>query len=188
MSDAKHTEALLPCPFCGGAATMAIRAQMPERVGSPEALADPVRTARYEQAAAEMADRYARAALQFVDINVLQAVGATAQPGVESFNLPAGWVMMGVSDGSRNLFVYGPYDAIKECQRKLTQAAGPPAAVPEHLCDGTRFKLSFSSKGNVSCLANWRHELDGKWVALVDATNGKHIAAAPRDTGETDNG
>jgi hypothetical protein len=45
-----------------------VRAVMPERFGSPEALADPVRTARWEKSCDEMAERYARAALGLEDI------------------------------------------------------------------------------------------------------------------------
>ena len=33
--------------------------------------------------------------------------------------LPAGWVMMGVGDGSGSQFVYGPYDAIKSTQKQF---------------------------------------------------------------------
>lgn len=37
--------------------------------------------------------------------------------------LPAGWSSLGVGDGSGNLFVHGPYDAIKRCQKLVI--AGP---------------------------------------------------------------
>lgn len=33
--------------------------------------------------------------------------------------IPDGWVTIGVGDGTGQLFLHGPHDAIKECQRKL---------------------------------------------------------------------
>lgn len=50
------------------------------------------------------------------------------------------------------------------------------------LCNATRFKLSFSTQGNVSCLQPYAKELEGRWVALVPADDGKHMSmAAERD-------
>lgn len=40
-----------------------------------------------------------------------------------------GWETLGVGDGSGNLFVHGPHDAIKECQRRML--AAQPVAVPD---------------------------------------------------------
>ncbi len=51
-------------------------------------------------------------------------------------------------------------------------AAAPKADAPTQqaaLCDGTRFKVSFDTKGRVSCFAGWEHELAGKWVLIVNA-------------------
>jgi hypothetical protein len=52
-------------------------------------------------------------------------------------------------------------------------------AVP-YLCDATRFKLSFDSKGRVSALCHFAKELDGRWVALVPAENDSHMRYAER--------
>ena len=50
------------------------------------------------------------------------------------------------------------------------------------LCNATRFKLSFGTSGNVSCLQPYAKELEGRWVALVPADDDKHIVmAAERD-------
>jgi hypothetical protein len=56
--------------------------------------------------------------------------------------------------------------------------ATPPAGAGEvvaFLADGRRFKLAQSRNG--SSFDGFPAELAGRWVALVDATDGKHIAA-----------
>jgi hypothetical protein len=45
------------------------------------------------------------------------------------------------------------------------------------LFNGTQFKFSFDKQGRASCFANYKNDLDGRWVALVDATNDGHILA-----------
>lgn len=72
-----------------------------------------------------------------------------------------------------------PYLKVIAAKNRLNEALSAPGDAREYLCEGTRFKMSFNSVGNVSCLANFRHELDGKWVALVDATDGKHLLRRP---------
>jgi uncharacterized protein YuzE len=115
---------------------------------------------------------------------------------------------MGVSDGSRNLFVYGPYDAIKECQRKLTQAAGLPAAVPEWK---PKYRAEHPDLPARPAWWTYDGEAEAYYFAPTDAAKPPYLtqrrvvgvidiakdgtlagielinvdAAAPRDTGET---
>jgi hypothetical protein len=257
MTDAKHTEALLPCPFCGGSAICVehdpIRKPVEDRTyftrcsnygakcpgcngthkyDTPEEAViawntrhTAARSEPSEDAVECAAKAYAKATGYYVEFHrglssasadkiragiraALQAAGATAQPGVESFNLPAGWVMMGVSDGSRNLFVYGPYDAIKECQRKLTQAAGLPAAVPEWK---PKYRAEHPDLPARPAWWTYDGEAEAYYFAPTDAAKPPYLtqrrvvgvidiakdgtlagielinvdAAAPRDTGET---
>lgn len=49
-----------------------------------------------------------------------------AQPVPAAQAAPDGWVTMGVDSGDTGLFVFGPYEAIKECQRKILAAAPQP--------------------------------------------------------------
>ena len=54
----------------------------------------------------------------------------------------------------------------------------PVAAQPvDYLCDGARFKLSFDEKGKTHMLSGFKAELQGQWVALVDATDNRHMKA-----------
>ena len=46
------------------------------------------------------------------------------------------------------------------------------------LANGTRFKLSFDTRGKVSSLWNFMDELDGRWVALVAAEDDCHLQSA----------
>lgn len=46
------------------------------------------------------------------------------------------------------------------------------------LVNGTRFKLSFSKRGNVNCLWNYAEQLNGRWVALVAAEDDCHLQAS----------
>ena len=39
--------------------------------------------------------------------------------------------------------------------------------------------MSFSESGKVSCFANYRTQLDGRWVALVGAENDAHLYTRP---------
>lgn len=56
--------------------------------------------------------------------------------------------------------------------------AAPQAREPaQYLCNATRFKLSFGSDGSETSLSAFSRELQGKWVALVDATDNKHLSA-----------
>lgn len=76
-------------------------------------------------------------------------------------------------------------------------AAAPapqPAQEPvKFLVNGTRFKLSFDTRGRVSSLWNFMDELDGRWVALVAAEDDCHLqstalpvtAAGEREAGFT---
>lgn len=66
-------------------------------------------------------------------------------------------------------------------RQRRAQAAEPV----RYLCQGARVKLSFSDSGKVSALANYRNELDGRWVALVAAENDRHLkCAAPAEVSE----
>jgi len=47
----------------------------------------------------------------------------------------------------------------------------------DYLCDGARFKLSFDEKGKTHMLSGFKAELQGQWVALVDATDNRHMKA-----------
>ena len=49
---------------------------------------------------------------------------------------------------------------------------------PKFLANGTRFKLSFDTRGKVSSLWNFMDELDGRWVALVAAEDDCHLQSA----------
>lgn len=44
-----------------------------------------------------------------------------------------------------------------------------------YLCNATRFKLSFDSKGRTDCFWSYEKELDGRWVALVSAEDDSHM-------------
>lgn len=46
------------------------------------------------------------------------------------------------------------------------------------LANGTRFKLSFDTRGRVSSLWHFMDELDGRWVALVAAEDDCHLQSA----------
>ena len=58
---------------------------------------------------------------------------------------------------------------------------------PDFLLNGTRFKLNFSTRGNVDVFHNYASELQGRWVALVPAEDDMHLAptAAPADHATT---
>ena len=45
-----------------------------------------------------------------------------------------------------------------------------------YLLNGIRFKLSFDGRGKTRSFDNFRHELEGRWVALVAAENDQHLA------------
>lgn len=47
---------------------------------------------------------------------------------------------------------------------------------PDFFLSGTRFKLNFSSRGNVDVFHNYTKELQGRWVALVPAEDDVHLA------------
>ena len=49
---------------------------------------------------------------------------------------------------------------------------------PKFLANGTRFKLSFDTRGKVSSLWNFMDELDGRWVALVAAEDDCHLQSS----------
>ena len=53
-----------------------------------------------------------------------------------------------------------------------------PAASTPYMLDGTRFKLTFNNRGGTNSFAGYHAELHGRWVALVDATDNKHMRAA----------
>lgn len=59
--------------------------------------------------------------------------------------------------------------------------AGLPVVKP--LC-AHRFKLSFNKVGNCTTLKNFAEELDGKWVWLIDATDGMNDPLYAPPTGE----
>lgn len=46
---------------------------------------------------------------------------------------------------------------------------------PDFLLNGTRFKLNFSTRGNVDVFHNYARELQGRWVALVPAEDDCHL-------------
>lgn len=48
---------------------------------------------------------------------------------------------------------------------------------PDFLLNGTRFKLNFSTRGNVDVFHNYARELQGRWVALVPAEDDMHLSA-----------
>jgi len=54
---------------------------------------------------------------------------------------------------------------------------------PAFLLNGTRFKLNFSSRGNVDVFHNYAAELQGRWVALVPAEDDCHLTPAASTTG-----
>lgn len=54
-------------------------------------------------------------------LDVLEAMRAKGRAAKK----PDGWVTLGVGDGSGELFVHGPYEAIKACQRQLLAASDP---------------------------------------------------------------
>ena len=62
--------------------------------------------------------------------------------------------------------------------RPLSFPPAPPAAAVPFLCNGSRFKVSVRDNGSCGLFALPR-ELGGQWVALVDATDGKHLAQQP---------
>jgi cell division protein FtsB len=47
---------------------------------------------------------------------------------------------------------------------------------PDYLLNGARFKLNFSTRGNVDVFHNYAAELQGRWVALVPAEDDMHLA------------
>ncbi len=68
-----------------------------------------------------------------------------------------------------------------------TAAPAPAQDVPgvgfgnmptKFLANGTRFKLSFDTRGKVSSLWNFMDELDDRWVALVAAEDDCHLQSA----------
>lgn len=48
---------------------------------------------------------------------------------------------------------------------------------PRFLCKGTGFKLHFNTNGNVTSFRDYQSQLEGQWVALVDATDNCHMRA-----------
>lgn len=52
-----------------------------------------------------------------------------------------------------------------------------PKPTVSYLCNGARFKVSINCEGGTYCFDGYP-ELDGKWVALVDATDNKHMGAS----------
>lgn len=56
------------------------------------------------------------------------------------------------------------------------QAKFPPV---DYLCELNRFKLSFNRSGFTGALGNFRHQLYGRWVALVPAENDAHMYLLP---------
>jgi hypothetical protein len=55
-----------------------------------------------------------------------------------------------------------------------------PVAVPEFLAGGTRYKVTFDSKQSDARIYGLPAELNGCWVALVDATDNRHMHATPQ--------
>lgn len=69
--------------------------------------------------------------------------------------------------------------AIRRARMALTDTHAQAATgqAVDYLCDGRRFKLHSSRHG--AGFTAFPKELIGAWVALVDATDGKHLAASP---------
>ena len=75
----------------------------------------------------------------------------------------------------------------KRCQRKET-APQPAQDVPEvgfgnmpyspYLFGGLRFKMNFDKSGNATNFHGVESSLQGAWVALVDATDNRHLQSA----------
>ncbi len=62
---------------------------------------------------------------------------------------------------------------------KAAQPAPQPAQEPtKFLANGTRFKVNFDGDGGVYCFAGHEKELQGRLVALVDATDNCHMQSA----------
>lgn len=56
----------------------------------------------------------------------------------------------------------------------IPDKAGERDGVLHPLC-GHRFKLSFNKVKNCTTLSNFADELDGQWVWLVDASDGRNL-------------
>jgi hypothetical protein len=73
----------------------------------------------------------------------------------------------------------GMGDAPERWNRRASLAATPAEPVePVYLLNGARVKLNFNGVGNMTSLSNMRHDLQGRWVALVAAENDMHLKAA----------
>lgn len=58
---------------------------------------------------------------------------------------------------------------------------------PDFLLNGTRFKLNFSTRGNVDVFHNYAADLQGRWVALVPAEDDCHLAQPHTCDSKTNN-
>ena len=67
--------------------------------------------------------------------------------------------------------------AEREKQAEQSQLADASLEPVAYLCNGTRYKVQ-KLVGDVM-ICGLPDELIGEWVALVDATDGKHLRAAP---------
>lgn len=81
----------------------------------------------------------------------------------------SGWLTLGVGDGSGNLFVYGPHDAIKECQRRML--AAQPVAVP----DAIKFQEWFDDREDAYC-SGWNACRKEMLAAPSPAAEGAKVA------------
>lgn len=67
----------------------------------------------------------------------------------------------------------------------ICDAVGKPQmsskSEPEFLLAGASFKFNFNLQGNVTCFRGYERQLQGQWVALVDATNGKHLSTTQQE-------
>lgn len=66
----------------------------------------------------------------------------------------------------------------------LEERSGSGRGESRYLCNGTRFKLSFTVGGACYALANFSDELGGKWVALVPAEDDRHLTTTPSERTE----
>ena len=72
---------------------------------------------------------------------------------------------------------------VRDFANKLKAAPQPAQEPVKFLVNGTRFKLSFDTRGRVSSLWNFMDELDGRWVALVAAEDDYHLQSAQPEDG-----
>lgn len=83
--------------------------------------------------------------------------------------------------------ICGIHATIDEVRALLARLNTEKEAGVPYLCNGTRFKLSFFAHGGTRCFDSYRDELQGKWVALVEADNDKHMKYAAPNVGEETN-